>query len=170
MQNTFVKKVLVSLLLALPTPSIMAVLFAAAGGNKILGFTQPTVAAAQDNPLGLFFAQPGAAAAYAVAVAVIFVVVLIASTLLNQPRYKRRGSGTLVESDVDDGRERGLVKWFNVKKGFGFITRDNGDDVFVHFRSIRGTGHRSLSEGQAVKFSVVDGQKGLQAEDVSVVR
>ena len=63
-----------------------------------------------------------------------------------------------------------MVKWFNVKKGFGFITRDNGDDVFVHFRSIRGTGHRSLSEGQAVKFSVVDGQKGLQAEDVSVVR
>jgi CspA family cold shock protein len=72
-------------------------------------------------------------------------------------------------SDVDDGRENGTVKWFNVTKGFGFITRDQGDDVFVHFRSIRGTGHRSLVEGQRVKFEVAEGDKGLQAEDVSVV-
>lgn len=170
MHNTLLKKVLVSLLLALPTPSIMAVLFAAVGGNKILGFVQAAPADAQTNALTFFFAQPGAVAAYAVAVAVVFAVLLVATSVLNQPRYKRRGSGTLVESDTDDGRERGMVKWFNVKKGFGFITRDNGDDVFVHFRSIRGTGHRSLSEGQNVKFSVVDGQKGLQAEDVSVVR
>lgn len=170
MQNTLFKKVLVSLLLALPTPIIMAFLFSAVGGDKILGFIHPAQAALQENMLSVFFAQPGAALAYAVAVAVVFVVVILASLVLNQPRYKRRGSGTLVESDTDDGRERGMVKWFNVKKGFGFITRDNGDDVFVHFRSIRGTGHRSLSEGQAVKFSVVDGQKGLQAEDVSVVR
>jgi len=162
MQNTLFKKVLVSLLLALPTPMIMAVLFSAVGGNTILGFVQPAQAALQENALSVFFAQPGAALAYAVAVAVVFVVIILASLLLNQPRYKRRGSGTLVESDTDE--------WFNVKKGFGFITRDNGDDVFVHFRSIRGTGHRSLSEGQGVKFSVVDGQKGLQAEDVSVVR
>ena len=74
------------------------------------------------------------------------------------------------ESDVEDGRERGVVKWFNVKKGFGFITWDEGEDVFVHFRSIRGQGHRSLTEGQRVKFSVVRGQKGPQAEDVSAVR
>ncbi|MCP5326154.1 MAG: cold shock domain-containing protein [Oceanospirillaceae bacterium] len=92
-------------------------------------------------------------------------------TLLAKGRLVRRnGGGTLVEEDVDDGREKGIVKWFNVKKGFGFVTRENGDDVFVHFRSIRGNGHRSLSEGQQVKFTVTNGQKGLQAEDVSVLR
>ncbi|MBP0048426.1 cold-shock protein [Marinobacterium sp. AK62] len=62
-----------------------------------------------------------------------------------------------------------MVKWFNVSKGFGFITRDNGDDVFVHFRNIRGRGHRSLNEGQKVRFNVRESEKGLQAEDVSVV-
>lgn len=64
------------------------------------------------------------------------------------------------------GRETGSVKWFNVSKGFGFITRDSGGDVFVHYRSIRGEGHRTLSEGQRVEFIVADKDKGLQAEDV----
>ncbi len=63
-------------------------------------------------------------------------------------------------------RERGQVKWFNATKGFGFITREQGDDVFVHYRSIRGEGHRTLREGQKVEFVVVTGEKGLQAEDV----
>jgi CspA family cold shock protein len=72
--------------------------------------------------------------------------------------------------DANDSRELGVVKWFNVSKGFGFITRDNGDDVFVHFRNIRGRGHRSLNEGQQVRFSVRESDKGLQAEDVSIVR
>ena len=63
-------------------------------------------------------------------------------------------------------REAGTVKWFNVKKGYGFITRDQGDDVFVHFRNIQGSGRRSIAEGQRVKFRVVDGDKGLQADDV----
>ncbi len=67
-----------------------------------------------------------------------------------------------------DGRESGTVKWFNTNKGFGFITRDNGDDVFVHFRSIRGQGHRTLIEGQRVEFDVTEGEKGLQAEDVAI--
>ena len=65
-------------------------------------------------------------------------------------------------------RETGTVKWFNTNKGFGFITRDNGDDVFVHFRSIRGQGHRALIEGQRVEFNVTKGEKGLQAEDVAI--
>ena len=68
---------------------------------------------------------------------------------------------------VNDGQEMGTVKWFNAAKGFGFITRENGDDVFVHFRSIQGKGHRSLGEGQRVVFSVAEGDKGLQAVDVS---
>jgi CspA family cold shock protein len=64
-------------------------------------------------------------------------------------------------------RVQGTVKWFNNAKGFGFITREEGDgDVFVHFRSIQGDGYRSLDEGQAVEFKLVEGPKGLQAEDV----
>ncbi len=63
-------------------------------------------------------------------------------------------------------RETGTVKWFNTSKGFGFISRDSGDDIFVHFRAIRGEGHRVLIEGQRVEFSVMQRDKGLQAEDV----
>ncbi|WP_372749251.1 cold-shock protein [Litorivivens sp.] len=63
-------------------------------------------------------------------------------------------------------RETGSVKWFNANKGYGFITRENGDDVFVHFRSIRGKGRRSLQEGQRVEFVLSQGDKGAQAEDV----
>lgn len=64
-------------------------------------------------------------------------------------------------------RETGTVKWFNVRKGYGFITRDAGDDVFVHFRNIEGSGHRAIEEGQRVSFVVTDGDKGLQADEVS---
>lgn len=66
----------------------------------------------------------------------------------------------------EDDREVGTVKWFNVKKGYGFITRDEGDDVFVHYRNIRGQGRRSIAEGQRVEFEVVEGDKGLQADEV----
>jgi len=65
-------------------------------------------------------------------------------------------------------RVNGTVKWFNNAKGFGFITReDHDEDVFVHFRSIEGEGYRTLNEGQEVEFTVVEGDKGLQAENVS---
>lgn len=65
-------------------------------------------------------------------------------------------------------RVMGTVKWFNNAKGFGFITREGLDgDVFVHFRSIQGDGYRSLSEGDDVEFTLVEGPKGLQAEDVA---
>lgn len=67
---------------------------------------------------------------------------------------------------IGSGRESGTVKWFNAAKGFGFITRENGDDIFVHFRSIQGKGHRSLGEGQTVIFEVAESDKGLQAVDV----
>jgi CspA family cold shock protein len=65
--------------------------------------------------------------------------------------------------------ENGTVKWFNSSKGFGFIEREKGGDVFVHFRAIVGDGYRSLDEGQRVKFTVTEGQKGPQAENVTVV-
>ena len=64
-------------------------------------------------------------------------------------------------------RQVGTVKWFNESKGFGFISRENGPDVFVHFRAINGSGFRTLQEGQRVSFKVGQGQKGLQAEDVT---
>jgi len=63
-------------------------------------------------------------------------------------------------------RETGTVKSFNSTKGFGFITREGQDDVFVHYSSIRGEGYRSLEERQAVEFEVVQGDKGPQAQDV----
>ncbi len=63
-------------------------------------------------------------------------------------------------------RETGTVKWFNDAKGFGFISRETGEDVFVHFRAIQGQGFKSLQEGQKVSFEVVQGQKGLQADAV----
>ena len=63
-------------------------------------------------------------------------------------------------------RERGKVKWFNASKGFGFIIKEDGEEIFVHFRSIRGEGRRGLRDGQEVTFVVADSEKGPQAEDV----
>ena len=65
-------------------------------------------------------------------------------------------------------RETGTVKWFNASKGYGFIERDAGDDLFVHYSEISGEGYRSLDEGQRVEFFVTEGQKGLQAQNVTV--
>ena len=62
--------------------------------------------------------------------------------------------------------ERGKVKWFNAGKGFGFIERENGTDVFVHFSAIQGEGFKTLDEGQAVTYEFTEGEKGLQATSV----
>lgn len=66
-------------------------------------------------------------------------------------------------------KEKGKVKWFNNSKGYGFIERENGEDVFVHYTAISGEGYRSLEEGQTVEFEVVKGKKGLQATNVSKI-
>lgn len=94
---------------------------------------------------------------------------------------KRRAGAAAAPGDVQDaGREEGEVKWFNVSKGFGFIRRQNGEEIFVHFRSIRDTAEnsagngrrrgsgerRALRDGQRVSFIVVDSEKGPQAEEV----
>ena len=68
-------------------------------------------------------------------------------------------------------REKGVVKWFNSAKGFGFISRGEGKgDVFVHFKAISQSGYKSLNEGDSVEFDVEQGQKGLQAVDVTLLR
>ena len=66
-------------------------------------------------------------------------------------------------------RENGTVKWFNNTKGYGFIARDQGEDIFVHYSAIRGDGFRSLEEGQRVEFTAAEGDKGPQAQDVTIV-
>lgn len=66
-------------------------------------------------------------------------------------------------------RTTGTVKWFNGDKGFGFISQENGDDLFVHFSEIQSDGYRSLDEGAAVEFEITQGQKGLQASAVKVI-
>lgn len=95
---------------------------------------------------------------------ILFIATSFASQLI--------GGGSSSESESESSysssdRETGTVKWFNVRKGYGFITRDAGDDVFVHFRNIEGSGRRAIEEGQRVSFVVTDGDKGLQADEVS---
>lgn len=98
--------------------------------------------------------------------AVIFSAIFITATVANLDTKKSK-SDQQKPATPAEGRELGTVKWFNASKGFGFITRDNGEDIFVHFRSIQGKGHRSLGEGQRVSFVVESSEKGLHAADVS---
>jgi cold shock protein len=72
-----------------------------------------------------------------------------------------------VACEVVAVKEQGTVKWFNASKGYGFIQRQTGEDVFVHFSAIMMDGYKSLNEGQAVEFEVKKGPKGLQAENVT---
>jgi CspA family cold shock protein len=107
-------------------------------------------------------------------VAYFAIAVLAASftLLLVSIRFRalsRRRSNSPARGKGSD-KETGSVKWFSASKGFGFITRDNGEDIFVHFRSIAGNGHRILREGQRVEFAVTEGSKGLQAEDVIALK
>ncbi len=163
MNKLFLRKVLLALLLAVAMPFI--VLF-------VVSFVKTELVLSAGNALSFSaLLNMQGAMVLILLLAVIGFVLNLLMLFFTLPRRRRyRPIGTLVEDDIDDGRERGAVKWFNVKKGFGFITWDNGEDVFVHFRSIRGEGHRSLNEGQKVKFQVVSGRKGLQAEDVSAVK
>lgn len=101
-------------------------------------------------------------------ITVAFGICAIISTLIGNMRSAHHEESGYSGADGPD-REHGEVKWFNVNKGFGFITSDDGDDIFVHFRSIRGEGRRSLKDGQRVEYDIVDSDKGPQAEDVCPV-
>lgn len=158
-----VRKILVAVVCAALAPVVVVGLLSALASGLRLADGSAL------NIEGLIQAE-GMLLVLAILAALTFVFSFVSAQLVPARRRRQRSSGTMVESDVEDGRERGVVKWFNVKKGFGFITWDEGEDVFVHFRSIRGQGHRSLNEGQRVKFTVVRGEKGPQAEDVSAIR
>ena len=84
-------------------------------------------------------------------------------------KHSTEASSVSSETAPAVNRETGKVKWFDSSKGYGFIHRDSGDDIFVHFRSIRGNGFRSLNEGQHVEFSVVSSERGPQAEDILIL-
>jgi CspA family cold shock protein len=81
----------------------------------------------------------------------------------------RRLSRVVKKQERTSSMEKGTVKWFNAAKGFGFISREGGEDVFVHFKSISGDGYKSLNDGDSVQFEVEKGPKGLMAANVSVV-
>lgn len=104
--------------------------------------------------------------------AILFGGMLCAVLLTSQSAVSAVSSAEDDEEDEEaeydsDDFEEGSVKWFNTKKGYGFITRDQGDDIFVHFRNIKGQGRRSLNDGQRVTYVVIEGDKGLQADHVS---
>jgi cold shock protein len=80
----------------------------------------------------------------------------------------RDGSNRQLKTEEElQVREQGTVKWFNASKGYGFIQRQSGEDVFVHFSAIQADGYKTLNEGQAVEFEVTKGPKGLQASNVT---
>jgi len=85
------------------------------------------------------------------------------------PAADTRLGGMTTAKETNNMATQGTVKWFNSEKGFGFIQREGGDDVFVHFSAIQGDGYRSLEDGQRVEFDVAPGRKGEEAQNVRVV-
>lgn len=169
------KAILFSLLIAIPAPLVLAIL---------LSFTPEPLRLIAAGHLVEALGSNGGIAAYIIALIVFGIAGFLAIALSvkkpaeqqSKPRSNNRAANQYDQDEDDDydenspeGDEEGTVKWFNVKKGFGFIVRDSGDEVFVHFRAIRGRGRRVLRQGQLVRFSVVEADKGLQADNVSIL-
>jgi CspA family cold shock protein len=161
------KFLLKGVMVALPAPLILGlILLWGASGEVILGKSLGADASA----IGYLLSFLGTWAGVKVYL-MTFVVFLLSFLIVGTGNGAVSGANNETSDDQSfvPGAEQGVVKWFSVSKGFGFITRNSGEDIFVHFRSIQGSGRRSLRQGQNVSFDVVDGDKGLQAENVSVV-
>src|SRR5690554_1813214 len=172
------KAILVAILVAIPAPLVLAFL---------LSSTPEPLRLLAAGELVEALGSTGGIAAYIFALVIFGLVGFLAIAFSGKQQAGQRNTSSRVgarassshhydddeEGDYDEnspeGDEEGSVKWFNVKKGFGFIVRDSGDEVFVHFRAIRGSGRRVLRQGQLVRFSVVDADKGLQADNVSIL-
>lgn len=152
--KVFARCALISLLLALPTPVLLFWLLNTGEA--------PLLAIKSADAL---FALDGIVQAYLKVSSLLFVILLLANL-----SFYWLSPHLALSTQAMDERETGTVKWFDANKGFGFITRDQGGDVFVHFRAIRGTGYKLLAEGQRVRFAVSTNDKGLQADDVSLVK
>lgn len=146
----YIKVAILSLVIAVPVVAIAALIEYGISPNDLGGFN-------------FWLAHLFSLLSYSI-VAVLSIFLFKALDNLSE-----QGLGFSFKFKSKADREQGSVKWFNSSKGYGFITRDQGDDVFVHYRSISGKGHRSLYEGQIVEFSVSDGDKGLQADDVTII-
>lgn len=149
------KALYASLLVSLPAPLILALI--PMNGN-----------------IELYLETSASLVDYLLAYGLFVIVALVASGLATrtgsaQQKQAAGQGGKKPARKKDKTTEEGTVKWFNVKKGFGFITRDSGGDVFVHFRAIQGEGRRVLRQGQRVSYTVVEAEKGLQANDVTTV-
>lgn len=174
------KAILVALLIAIPSPFILGFLLVSFTPEVFQIMSKSGSSELATNTTFILGSAQGIAA-YIIAVVLFgiagFLTVAFAArqgAKRSRPAQSRPSSQNFDDGDdFDDtspeGDEEGTVKWFNVKKGFGFIVRDSGDEVFVHFRAIRGRGRRVLRQGQLVRFSVVEADKGLQADNVSIL-
>ncbi|MEQ5817026.1 cold shock domain-containing protein [Marinobacter sp. NFXS11] len=168
------KAILFSLLIAIPAPLVLALL---------LSFTPEPLRLIAAGQLIEALGSTRGIAAYIITLIVFGIAGFLAIALsvkkpaeqksLSRPSNRAPSQNHNDDDGYDEsspeGDEEGTVKWFNVKKGFGFIVRDSGDEVFVHFRAIRGRGRRVLRQGQLVRFNVVEADKGLQADNVSIL-
>lgn len=141
--------------------------------NSLAAFITASILAFIAYLINLSTRLPEPIAYFAIALLAATVTLFLTNTKAGflRRRTKKQPARTAAAAAARLGpKETGSVKWFSSSKGFGFITRENGEDIFVHFRSISGDGHRILREGQKVEFAVTEGSKGLQAEDVIALK
>ena len=165
MSNRSFRILLTALMVSIPSPIILALIVSGVDGDFRFG----SVETAGFSGIMAYIGTGKGIAAYILSALLFLAASCLVAVLAGGQSSAVDEMGDGDDYAGDDDRETGTVKWFNVNKGFGFITRENGEDIFVHFRSIRGRGHRSLRQGQPVKFSVTQGDKGMQAENVSAV-
>ena len=120
--------------------------------------------------VGLSTILPEPAAYFAIALLAASLGLLLNDQLGDDSAAQKTGTKKTRKHKKNQDRERGKVKWFNSRKGFGFITRENGEEIFVHFRAIAGNDPRALRDGQKVEYLVTEGSKGLQADEVIALK